>query len=152
MGRSGCLTKREKCGEGGLLASPKFCSFPFCFILSPTKKFSTHVPLSTYEVSLIAFRQILSATCIFRYTIMTYLKKLDGTKLSVQQDYLPELYPRHPHSYQKCPLLWCCLIAPTSRGCWLSTLSLEPLWETLRMEQNATQLPKIYSFLQPESP
>ena len=43
--------------------------------------------------------------CIFSYTIMNYLKKLVGTKsliqTSVQQDYLPVLFPIILHLYGK---------------------------------------------------
>ena len=35
---------------------------------------------------------------------------------SVLQDYLPELHLRYLPSYQKCPLLWYCLFAPTRCG------------------------------------
>ena len=74
---------------GGLPASPKMWTFPFCWI-SPHSKIEfllpcpEHRPHIEKKVSLIAFRQILpkilSVACIFSYTNMTYLKKLDETK------------------------------------------------------------------------
>ena len=45
--------------------------------------------------------------CIFNYTIITYSKSsLELNPLiqnGVQQDYLPELYPKYPRFDQKCP-------------------------------------------------
>ena len=65
-------------------------NFPLLLDITPAKKSSSPVPVLIKDhifgkkVSLIAFRKILPKTfpvpCMFSYTIMTYLKNLDGTK------------------------------------------------------------------------
>ena len=126
MRRSGCPTKGENLG--GLPESQKVC-----WISPPPKNwvhlFSDHT--SYIQVSLTAFRKILSKTlpeaCIFSNLIMTYLEKFIGTKSIDTKQYLAGLSPRIiPHYFPK------------------------HLLETLEMEKNHTQQPKIYSFPQPE--
>ena len=87
-----------------------------------------HRPHIGKEVCLIAFRQILSKsfpeTCIFSNTIMTYLKKLVGTKSLNTKQCPGRLSPRIISHYPP-----------------------KHLWETLGMRENSTQHPNIYSFL-----
>ena len=98
MGR---YTKRGNLGS--LPADPKCWTFPFCWI-SSLQKIVSPCPLMkdhTLEkkISQVALREILSkvmpGACIFSNTIMTYMKRLVGTKsLTAKQcsaDYLPQL-------------------------------------------------------------
>ena len=84
MGRSGCPTKGGNLG--GLPASQKVWTFPLCWISPPLKNWVPQITdyILGKKVLVIAFRQILSKilpeACIFSNTIMTYLKKLVGTK------------------------------------------------------------------------
>ena len=119
---------------GGLPASQKVWTFPFCWISSPPKNWILLSPdHRTYigkKVSLIAFRQIVSKilpkACIFSNAIMAFLKKLLGTKsLNTKQcptGLSPKIISHYPHKH---------------------------LWETLAMGTNPTQQPKIYSFPPP---
>ena len=102
------LPLRQRIG-GSLFASSKVWTFLFCWISLLPKNW---VPCSSPDyrphirkkLSLIAFRQIfpkiLSVAYIFRDTIMTYLKSLlelnSLIQTSIQQGYLPELYPIIP--------------------------------------------------------
>ena len=102
--------------------------------IAPIKKSSSLVPLlipdhiSGKKVSLIDFRQILPeilpVMCIFSYTIMTYLKNLEGTKSLNTKQFPAGLSPRIMHQVSpflpKCPLLWWCSVALTR--CRLSPL------------------------------
>ena len=134
MRRSGCPTKGRNLG--GLPASQKFWTFPFCWMSPQPKKMSPPVPWShsiywKKKVSPTAFRQILSnilpEACIFSNTIMTYLKKFIGTKsLDTKQcpaRLSPRIIPHYPPKH---------------------------LWETLGMGKNQPQQPKMCSFLPPE--
>ena len=106
MGRSGCPTKRGNLG--GLSGSQKVWTFSFCWVSPPPKKLSHPVPRShsiywKERVSLTAFREILSKVlpeAFFSATIwLTWKTSLELNPLtlsSVQQDYLPELYPIIP--------------------------------------------------------
>ena len=126
MGRSGHPTTWGHLG--GLPASQKVWTFPFCWISPPLKNWVSLSPITDYilkkKISLIAFRQILSKilpeACIFSNTVMTYLKKFVGTKsLNTNQcpaGLSPRIIPQYPRKH---------------------------LWETLRMERNPTQQPKI---------
>ena len=62
--------------------------------------------------------------CIFSYTIMTYLKNLEGTKSLNTKQFPAGLSPRIMRQVSpflpKCPLLWWCSVAPTR--CRLSPL------------------------------
>ena len=87
--------------------------------IAPIKKSSSLVPLLIPDhilgkkVSLIDFRQILPeilpVMCIFSYTIMTYLKNLEGTKSLNTKQFPAGLSPRIMHQVSpflpKCPLL-----------------------------------------------
>ena len=102
--------------------------------IAPIKKSSSLVPLLIPDhilgkkVSLIDFRQILPeilpVMCIFSYTIMTYLKNLEGTKSLNTKQFPAGLSPRIMHQVSpflpKCPLLWWCSVALTR--CRLSPL------------------------------
>ena len=115
---------------------PKGFNFPLLLDMAPTKKSSSPVLLLNTDhilrkkVSLIVFRQflpnILPVACIFSYTIMTYLKKLDGTKTLNRKQCPAGLSPRiipHITSFlPKWPLLWCCFVGTTL--CGLSPLRL----------------------------
>ena len=86
---------------------------------------------------LIALREIfpkkLPVACIFTYTIMAYLKKLNGTK---------SLNPK------QCLMLLCC-----THQVSVFPPSLQMLWQALRMGYNPTQQPKVYSLsVQKENP
>ena len=115
---------------------PKGFNFPLLLDMAPTKKSSSAVLLLNTDhilakkVSLIVFRQflpnILPVACIFSYTIMTYLKKLDGTKtLNTKQcpaGLSPRIIPHITSFLLKWPLLWCCFVGTTL--CGLSPLRL----------------------------
>ena len=87
MRRSGCPTKG---GNWEVSLQAQKCELSPSVGYHPTQKSSSFVPVLNIDhilkkkVSLIAFRQILpktmSVACIFSYTNMTYLKKLDETK------------------------------------------------------------------------
>ena len=124
LGSSGCPNKRGK-----FKSPPSVGYHTHQKIESPCPLIIDHI--LEKKVSLIAFRQILSKVlpepCIFSYTIMTYLKKLVGTK-SVNKKQCPAgLSPRiichYPHKH---------------------------LWKSLAMKKNPTQQLKIYSFPPPE--
>ena len=88
---------------GGLPADPKGWTLPFCWIssfqkiVSPCPLMKDHI--LEKKISQVALREILSkimpGACIFSNTIMTYMKRLVGTKfLTTKQcsaDYLPQL-------------------------------------------------------------
>ena len=103
MGSLGCPTKGGNRGRD-LPASPKVWTLV---------QITDHI--LGIKVSLIDFRyilpNILPAACIFGYTILTYLKNVDGIKC-LDSLFLP-----------KCPLFWCCFVAPTR--CGLSRLLLK---------------------------
>ena len=133
MGRSGCPIKGGKLG--GLPTSQKVWTFRFCWISLPSKNW---VPLSCDQtpyigkkVCLTAFRQTLSNilpdASIFSSTIMTYSKRVIGTKCLDTKQCPAGLSPR---IIPYCPP--------------------KHLWETLGMRKNHTQQPKIYSFSPPE--
>ena len=158
MGRSGCPTMGGN-WVGDFPARPKIWTFPFCWISPPLKSqvlcpSSDDRPHIEKKISLI--KQIvtknLPVVCIFSYTILTYLKKLEPSPLmqnSLQQDYLPEKYRRYLLSYQKFPSFDVVLLHPP----YVDFPPFpEPLWETLGMDENPTQQPKIFSFLTAESP
>ena len=121
----------------GVSLQGKSLNFPLLLDTTPTEKLSPPVPWSqtTYWknilVFLIAFRQILSKIlpeeCIYSNTIMTYLKKLVGTKSINTKKYPVELSPINIPYYPR-----------------------KHLWETLGIGKNPTQQPKIYSFPPPE--
>ena len=87
----------------------------------------TYLILRERKVSLIALRQVLPKVLLvawfFSYTIMTYLKKLDGTMALDTKQCPAGIYPRYLPFYKKCPLLWCCFIEPN--WCGLSLLLLK---------------------------
>ena len=163
MGRSGCPTKGGNWGGTVSPCRPKSLNFPLLLDITPTKKSSHTIPLLITDhllgkgVSLIALREILLkllfGACIFSYTIMTYLKKLDGTKtLNAKQCPLgssPRIIPQvSPFLPKMSPplMLFCC-----THEVWTVTPFLcETLWETLGMGENPTQQSNIYSFLPPE--
>ena len=107
MRRSGCPTKGGNLE--GLFASPKVRSCPFRWISPPPKNrappFLSWSQIIYWEkkVSLLAFRQILpkikNFTCGVHFQLQNWLIWESLMKLSlliqnsVQQDYLPELYP-----------------------------------------------------------
>ena len=123
-------------GIGGSPCIPKGFNFPLLLDMAPTKKSSSLALLHNADhilgkkVSLIVFRQflpnILPVACIFSYTIMTYLKKLDGTKtLNTKQcpvGLSPRIIPHITSFLPKWPLLWCCFVGTTL--CGLSPLRL----------------------------
>ena len=102
MGRSGCRTKEGNLA--GLLASQKVWTFPFCWISTPLKNWFPLSPDHTQyigkKVSLTAFRQILSKLAFsVTQSRLIWKSSLELNALiqnSVQQDYLPELYPIVP--------------------------------------------------------
>ena len=108
----------------------------------------TYLILGGGKVSLIDLRQVLptvlSAACILSYTIMTYLEKIDGT-MSLNTKQCPtrifsSVIPQVSPPFKKCPLLWCCFIAPN-----LCVLSPFP-WTYVgnpRDGKSPTQKPKI---------
>ena len=128
---------RKNYGRGALTASLKVWIFLFCWISPPSKNVES--PCSSPDhrthirkmVSLLAFRQIfpkiLSATYIFSYIIMAYLKNLVGSKsFNTKQcpaGLSPRIIPYYPH---------------------------KPLLETPGMRENPTKRPKVYSFSPPE--
>ena len=76
---------RENEGRG-LPASPETWTFPLCLVSTPLKN-QAHPSLSWSNTqkkvsnsSRQIFPQILSPGCVFSYTMMTYLKKLDEIK------------------------------------------------------------------------
>ena len=97
------------------------------------------------KVSLIASRQILpkvlSLACIFSYTIMAYLKNLDGTKSLNTKQYPAGLPPRIiPQTFlllpKMSPLL---MLFFCTYHIWTVPPSSEPSWETLGIGKNPTQ-------------
>ena len=91
QGRSGYLTKGGNwgAGKGGVLLEAQSLNLPLLLDITPTKKLSPPVLLLITDhilgkKVLIAFRQILPiilpGACIFSYTVMACVKKLDGTK------------------------------------------------------------------------
>ena len=114
---------------GGSPCKPKNLIFA---VYHPHQKIESPCPLITdhileKKVTLIAFRQILSKllpeACILSNTMMTYLKKLVGTKSHNTKQCSARLSPRIlPHYPPK------------------------HLWETPWMRKISTQQPKIYSF------
>ena len=117
-------------GTGGSPCIPKGFNFPLLLDMAPTKKSSSPALLHNADhilgkkVSLIVFRQflpnILPVACIFSYTIMTYLKKLDGNKtLNTKQcpaGLSPRIIPHTTPFLLKWPLLSCCFVGPTLCG------------------------------------
>ena len=96
QGRPGCPTKKKNWGN--LPASQKVWIFPICWIsplakkwvhLSPDRR--SHIGKKGFNSFYTDFTKNSAEACIFSNTIMTYLKKLIGTKF--QQDHLPELFP-----------------------------------------------------------
>ena len=117
---------------GGSPWKPKSLNFTLLLDITPNKKLTPPVPRSqtTYwkkKVSLIAFRQILSKilpeACIFSNTIMSYLKKLVGTK---------------SFNLKQCPAGLFSWIIPHYRH--------KHIWETLAMGKNTTQQLKFTHF------
>ena len=123
MGRSGCPAKKKNFFGGGVSLQAK------TFELFPTVEYHPHQKIESTcllitdhileKKILIAFRQILSKilleACIFSNTIMAYLKKkkkknsLELNSLvqnSIQQDYLPKLYPIVSLSIHGKPWRW----------------------------------------------
>ena len=100
---------------------------------------------------LIALREIfpkkLPVACIFTYTIMAYLKKLNGTKSLNPKQCLTELSHRfitqvsHFLPKMSSPLMLLCCTHQVS----VFPPSLQMLWQALRMGYNPTQQPKVYS-------
>ena len=97
MGRSRCPTMGDNWGVGLPPASVKVLTPPFFWIHPPPhQKIESPCPSRDHW----PFKEILAkffpATCIFSYTIVTYLKSsLELNPVienSVQQSYLPELY------------------------------------------------------------
>ena len=142
--------------------TPKSLNFSLLLDMTPTKRLSPFIPflitnhILGKKVSLIAFIQILPkilpAACMFSYTIMTYLEKLDGTKsLNTKQcpawlcsriiyhvsPFVPKMFP---------PLM----LLYYTHQVWTVPPSPEPLWKTQGMGKNSTQQPKIYPFPKPE--
>ena len=136
----------------------------FCWIQPPPKNWvpspllwsQTAYWKKGISLGQIAFRQILPkfflATYIFSCTSITYLKSSlkvnPNTKLCLAGS-SPKVILLYPPSDQKCPLLWCCFVAPTMCG-------LSPLRPSLFGKpwgwgrENPTQQPKRYSFPSPE--
>ena len=84
--------------EGSFPASQKFWIFSFCLISLPPKNWvhlspdrRSHIGKKGFNSFYTDFTKNSAEACIFSNTIMTYLKKLIGTKF--QQDHLPELFP-----------------------------------------------------------
>ena len=125
-------TKRER-ELGASLCETKILNFTILLNIASTKKLSFLAPLLISDhilwkkVSLIAFRQILLNVfmhfhaCIFSYTIMAYLKKLDGTK-SLKTKYYPvrlssRIIPRYLPSYQNFSSFDVALLHPPGMDC-----------------------------------
>ena len=94
----------------------------------------------------------LQSFAFFSYTIMTYLKKLNGTKSLNKKQCTPGLSPRiipgYLPFYQNAPffdMLLCC-----THQVWNVSPSPKPSWKTIRIGRNPTQKPNIYSFPPPE--
>ena len=124
MGIPGCPAKGGNCGVSPW--KPKNLNFP---LWSPPPKnwVLNHRPHIGKKGISNSFRQILlkilPPACIFSHTIMTYLQRLVGTKFLNTKQCPAGLSPRIiPH------------------------FLLKPSWETLRMGENPTLQPKIYSF------
>ena len=120
MGKSGCPNNRGNRGGELPLPAKKFELLP-------------SVRYTLTKKSPIAFRQVLPkffpATCIFSYTIITYSKSsLELNPIiqnSVQQDYLPELYPLYPSA---CPHhVWTFLPSPKSLSLYAYPHQKNPL-------------------------
>ena len=123
MRRLGCPTKGGNCvGSPSKLKNWKLSLFVGYYthskIESPRPS-ADHRPHIEKKVALITFRQILSkilpVASIFSYTILTYLKKLDGTKSLNTKQYpagkIPlnlstfQCYLEHPASFNACFLI-----------------------------------------------
>ena len=81
----------------------------------------TYLILGERKVSLIALRQVLPKVLLvawfFSYTIMTYLKKLDGT-MSLDTKQCPAgIYPRYLLFYKNVPSFDVALLNPTGVDC-----------------------------------
>ena len=127
MRRSGCPTKGGNLG--GLPASQKFWTFPFCWMPPQPKKMSPPVPWShsiywkkRYLQQLLdKFYQTFCLRHAFSVTQLWLIWKssLELNPLiqnSVQQDYLPELYPIIPLNIYGKPWGWG-RINPNSQKC-----------------------------------
>ena len=96
-GETRCPTKKKNYGESP--CKLKSLHFPLLLNITPNKKIESTCPLITDHLSEkkgfnnfeTDFIKSSAEACIFSNTIMTYLKKLIGTKF--QQDHLPELFP-----------------------------------------------------------
>ena len=93
----------------------------------------------------------LQSLAFFSYTIMTYLKKLNGKSLNKKQctpGLSPRIIPGYLPFYQNVlffDMLLCC-----THQVWNVSPSPKPSRKTMRIGRNPTQQPKIYSFPTPE--